>query len=101
MAKLSQFTELTQTLDVSPRGIPVQFTYRPGAWNGEMERWFEQNASLDGSGYELLRRLLERWDLTDEKDRPIPFTDKALEAVPSWVLADVINAIREDISPGE
>ena len=91
----------SRTLVVDVLDEKLNISYRPSSYTPVTERKFKEAMRADMPANALiisLADLIDEWDLLDEKGQVIPPERKNLEALPSWFIVLVSNAIMDDMN---
>ena len=82
MLKISDFAEDTATTTVTYRKHKVEFTFRPGAYTGELARDAQRAA-------EVIAKCVTEWNVDS------PLTVEELEKLPAGLIAAVYDSVRD------
>ena len=102
--RLSEASAPAKPLEVQfPSGAVLHITYRVPEYTPNQASELVNQASKDPRRMaEMTVRVVESWDLTDEKDKPIALkADVIAEKVHLGVLSTIMKAVNADQMPGE
>lgn len=95
--KLSELLSDRRTIEVPFGGRTITVTYRLS------ERTPKATDELNPAAHVVAEmiRLVVSWDIEDDKGKPVPITEKALQNVPTPVMRAIWNWIWADAGLGE
>lgn len=92
--RLSDLQKKKKSLTVEYAGETLTVEYRHATYTPAfLDRMGDKSVS------DVLAELLSSWDLTDDKDKPLPISAEQLNNLPVPFLRAVWDTVREDIYP--
>ena len=97
----SKRKQQTKVITVDFEGEPVQVAYRPAAMTPRFVNLIQSVQTDIESIADIIQRVIVWWDVLDEEgNRLAPTPENTLEFDLTFLSA-VVNAVVEDMSPGE